>query len=190
MRQDRTRKVLVAIAKSCQTPHRLSRTCGRRQGRKSARVTSPSAETPRCAQLLAANHLTKTARLRQCHSGLIFGSGMFGATGSGCMVSDNQAITGEFSPFWWGEYTTNKWGWNSMSFLPQYADRFVVDGMVVPEPSTFTLLAAGALGLVGYGWRWRRASKSAKPTSFDQDTPAILAFPSHSSQAHAARKAA
>ena len=47
-----------------------------------------------------------------------------------------------------------------------------------PEPSTLVLLAAGTLGLAGYGWR-RRAARSAKPTAFDQpDAPAILPFPS------------
>ena len=51
----------------------------------------------------------------------------------------------------------------------------------VPEPSTFALLAAGALGLVGYAWR-RRTTPTAKPAAFDQpDAPPILSFPSHSS---------
>ena len=27
-----------------------------------------------------------------------------------------------------------------------------------PEPSTLTLLALGTLGLLGYGWRWKRAA--------------------------------
>jgi hypothetical protein len=58
---------------------------------------------------------------------------------------------------------------------------------VVPEPSTFALLAAGALGLLGYGWRRRRAARTAKP--IDHDTPVILAFSSRSS-ASAARRAA
>ena len=26
----------------------------------------------------------------------------------------------------------------------------------VPEPSTFVLLAAGTIGLLGYAWRWRK----------------------------------
>ena len=62
---------------------------------------------------------------------------------------------------------------------------------VTPEPSTFAMLAAGAIGLVGYGWRRRRLARAAKPADFDQqDAPAILSFPSHSSPAHAARRAA
>ena len=63
---------------------------------------------------------------------------------------------------------------------------------VTPEPSTLTLLAAGALVLVGYGWRRRTARRMAKPTASAQaDAPAILSFPSHRLyQASAARRAA
>jgi uncharacterized repeat protein (TIGR03803 family) len=64
--------------------------------------------------------------------------------------------------------------------------------LVTPEPSTLAVLSAGALGLVGYGWRHRRAARrTAKPAALDQpDAPAILSFPSHSPPANAARKAA
>ncbi len=61
----------------------------------------------------------------------------------------------------------------------------------VPEPGTLVLLAAGALGLLGYGLRRHRAARPAKPSTLhQQDAPAILSFPSHSSQANAARRAA
>jgi hypothetical protein len=40
---------------------------------------------------------------------------------------------------------------------------------VVPEPSTLVLLAAGALVLVGYGWRRRAASRTAKPSNLFTD---------------------
>ena len=62
---------------------------------------------------------------------------------------------------------------------------------LTPEPSAVALLAAGALGLVGYGLRRRLTRRTAKPTaSAPQDAPPILAFPSHSSSAIAARRAA
>ena len=63
---------------------------------------------------------------------------------------------------------------------------------VTPEPSMFTLLAAGALSLIGYGLRKRRATRrTAKPAAFaQQDAPAILSFPSHASPASMARRAA
>jgi len=84
-------------------------------------------------------------------------------------------------------------GMNSV-VLSGGADRpFVVDNLsfqAVPEPSTLALLAAGAIGLLGYGWRRRRATKSAKPPFDHQEAPAILAFPSHVSTASAARRAA
>ena len=51
----------------------------------------------------------------------------------------------------------------------------------VPEPSTLALIAAGAIGLLGYGWRRRRAAKrTAEPMASDrpQDGPTILCIPS------------
>ena len=61
----------------------------------------------------------------------------------------------------------------------------------VPEPGTRMLLAAGALGLAGYGLRRRAASRTAKPAAFDesQDARPILAFQSHSTTASAAQRA-
>ena len=58
----------------------------------------------------------------------------------------------------------------------------------VPEPGTLALLSAGAIGFVGYGWCRRASRRVAKPAAFaQQDAPAILSFPSHST---AARRAA
>ena len=64
------------------------------------------------------------------------------------------------------------------------------DFAVVPEPSTFALVAAVAAGLVGYGLRKRRAARrTAKAAAFGQyGGEAILS--SHSPLASAARRAA
>jgi uncharacterized repeat protein (TIGR03803 family) len=62
---------------------------------------------------------------------------------------------------------------------------------VVPEPSALSLLAAATLGLAGCAWRRRKvASRWAQPAPQD-DAPACLSFPSHSSdQATVTRHAA
>ena len=58
-----------------------------------------------------------------------------------------------------------------------------------PEPSSLALLgAASTIGLIGCGLR-RRVARTVKPVPLDQDAPAILAFPSHSS-VNGARRAA
>ena len=61
-------------------------------------------------------------------------------------------------------------------------DAFLLTPTGTPGPSTLALLAAGAIGLIGYGLRRRRAvRRTAKPAAFDQqDAPPILSFPSHS----------
>ena len=57
---------------------------------------------------------------------------------------------------------------------------------VVPEPSTLVLLAAGAIGLLGYGWRRRRlANRAARPEQ--ADAPTTLSFSSFTSGAEACR---
>ncbi len=66
-----------------------------------------------------------------------------------------------------------------------------VTANVVPEASTLALLAAGALGLLGYGLRRRRIARTTKPSALDQPhAPTILFFSSHSSTASAVRRAA
>jgi hypothetical protein len=50
-----------------------------------------------------------------------------------------------------------------------YFRDFSFNGQTVPEPSSFVLLAAGAMGLLGYGFRRRRvARRTAKPAAFNQ----------------------
>ncbi len=84
----------------------------------------------------------------------------------------------------WGVNTVNHTVWPVLDHNSQFA--------VTPEPSSLVLLAAGAFGLLGYGWRRRRAARrTVRPAAFDQqDAPPILSFPSQSSPASAARRVA
>lgn len=82
----------------------------------------------------------------------------------------------------WGVNTANHTVWAVIDHNSDFA--------VVPEPGTLALLAVAAIGLLAYAWR-RRATRDAKPPAFDQqDTPTLLSFPSHSSPASVARRAA
>ena len=73
-----------------------------------------------------------------------------------------------------------------MTILPLYA---ISSPITVPEPATLMLLGSALLGL-GVVCRRRRAARAVKPTFDQQDDPPILTFPSHSSAASAARRAA
>jgi len=94
---------------------------------------------------------------------------------------------------WGGDTTLGDWGVNTANDTVWAVLNHNSDFAVVPEPSALVLLAVGAIGFLG-GICWRR--RMAKPTAFDEsessdDTPAILAFPSHAAhQPNVARRAA
>ncbi len=118
-----------------------------------------------------------------------FGINAIGATSGRYQVGNHTRNSGgivDNGTFW---YSNSPPVFDGKNLTPEMAFSVSVTA-AVPEPSTLALLAAGAIGLVGYVWR-RRVVRTAKPTAFDQqDAPAILSFPSHSSQVSAARRAA
>ena len=59
-----------------------------------------------------------------------------------------------------GEWTYNLWPRNGLGLNVQVSDLAPDDGnsAVIPEPSSLGLACLVALGLVGYGWRRRRAA--------------------------------
>jgi len=71
---------------------------------------------------------------------LVFGSGLFGTTGSGGAVLNNPDIG---SPSYIAKVIGS--GWLAVNSLPgPFRDyRFVVEGTVVPEPNTATLVLLG-----------------------------------------------
>jgi hypothetical protein len=105
--------------------------------------------------------------------------------------SNNNTFVGVGA--WNGDTTLGDWGVNTANHTAWAVVNYDGDFSVVPEPSTLALLAIGAIGLAGYGWRQRRKGRLAvKPTDARQeDGPAILALPSQRPHCtEAARRAA
>jgi hypothetical protein len=76
---------------------------------------------------------------------LVFGSGMFGATGSGFMPGNNPANFSQASLVAWYATTSNPatgqfddWQWNRYP-VRGLTLRFVVEGVAIPEPVTVVL---------------------------------------------------
>ena len=91
--------------------------------------------------------------------GLVFGGG-FGGPGvwsddAAGMPESNVDIPGQASYFFWSQTDWDSGGLSNVEF--------VVTGTPVstPEPSSLTLLAAGAIGLVGFVWRRKRKRSSS-----------------------------
>jgi hypothetical protein len=67
-----------------------------------------------------------------------------------------------------------------IQFVPKWSSNSLAIE-AVPEPSTLAIFGAGAIALIGYGLRRRRLAGGTAQQEFQDDAPAILSFPSHSS---------
>ena len=72
-----------------------------------------------------------------------------------------------------GDMTLGDWGVNTVNHTVWAVLDHNSDFAVTPEPGTLTLLAVGAVGVVGWAWRRRRKGIMA---SRQDDEPAILSF--------------
>lgn len=96
---------------------------------------------------------------------LVFGSGLFGATGSGAMPANNPANLDQLSLMGWWESiyrpSTGErlWRWNNQNFVYQgNARRFIVEGFAVPEPSTLATISMALLAAMAFA-RSRHSTK-------------------------------
>ena len=86
---------------------------------------------------------------------LVYGSGLFGATGSGSLVRNNIDIPAQSSTLGWFESTPGSWRWNNLTDSAQTARRLVIEGHAVPEPSSVALVIAGLVTCAALGARQR-----------------------------------
>ncbi len=108
---------------------------------------------------------------------------------SGNIGSSNDDFVGVGA--WSGDTALGDWGVNTSNHTVWAVVNYDGDFAVVPEPSSLVLLGAGAAGVLGLAWRRRLANRAAKPTvchQGEENSPAILAFPSH--QVKVVRRAA
>jgi hypothetical protein len=83
-----------------------------------------------------------SANLPPGYYALVFGSGLYGATGSAILPWTDQTDLGTPSYMAW--YSVKSTGWYNAGALQ---GRFVVEGRIVPEPATLLLFALGGLAL-------------------------------------------
>ena len=118
-------------------------------------------------------------------SSVPFAVALSGEVGLGASIYGNDQFTDEFNGTILAAATYNSS--LSASEIAAHSNAYFA---TVPEPPTLAMLAAGAIGLLGYHWRRRRATRTVQPAAIDHDAPPILSFLSHSSPASAARRAA
>jgi hypothetical protein len=83
------------------------------------------------------------------HYALVFGTGLFGATGTANIMSVNDQLIQSGSLSWNGSFWTNT--------SPSY--RMALNGTIIPEPGTLGLAGIFMLGLVGFGRKRSRRSR-------------------------------
>jgi len=81
---------------------------------------------------------------------IVFGSGLFGATGRGWMP-----VSGPTQELPWS-FLKNEYTGGYFMNVNKQPTRFVVEGTPVPEPATMLLLASGLVGLAGLRRRFRK----------------------------------
>ena len=99
---------------------------------------------------------------------LVFGSGLFGATGSGAMPGNNPARLDQLSLLgWWETFNIPStgerlWQWNDQTdVFSGQTRRFVVEGFAVPELASSTAFALSALIIASARRRWQVLSSKS-----------------------------